>query len=98
MSKILKRFFNRRKQQKPFTAWPKEFQIGENEKPLLATMTGEPFQLARIHYHIPSTEAIQRAFLSPVSIGEGMQPSPSWMFSRKCSPAFGRPVNKDREA
>jgi hypothetical protein len=62
MSKKLKRFLNRRKQQKTYMAWPEEFQIGENEKPLLATMTGEPFQLARIHYDIQSVEAIQRAF------------------------------------
>jgi hypothetical protein len=62
MSKKLKRFLNRRKQQKPFTAWPKEFQIGDNDKPLLATMTGEPFQLSRIHYTISNAEALQRAF------------------------------------
>jgi hypothetical protein len=62
MSKKIKRFFSRNKKRKSIKTWPKEFNIGENEKPLLATMTGEPFQLARIHYDLSCKKTIECVF------------------------------------
>ena len=63
MSKKIKRFFSRNKQRKSIKTWPKEFNIGEKERPLLATMTGEPFQLVRIHYDLSCKKTIEGVFV-----------------------------------
>jgi hypothetical protein len=62
MTKKIKKILGRTKQQSPSKPWPKEFKIGENKRPLLATMTGEPFQVARIHYDLIDKDKVQSAF------------------------------------
>lgn len=62
MSKKLKRFLGRHKQQSPVKKWPEQFHADENERPLFVTMTGEPLQLARIHYDLLSKDEVERAF------------------------------------
>lgn len=62
MSNKLKRLLSRNKRQTPVKQWPQEFHFDENEKALLTTLTGEPLQLARIHYDLLDKEAVEQTF------------------------------------
>ena len=64
MSNKIKRLFARKKQQSPARAgkWRKGLNVDEKDRPLLVTMTGEAFQLARIHYDILCKDDIEHTF------------------------------------
>lgn len=64
MSNKIKRLFARKKQQAPARAgkWRKGLNVDEKDRPLLVTMTGEAFQLARIHYDILCKDDIEHTF------------------------------------
>lgn len=62
MSNKIKRAFGRKRPHSAAKKWPKAFNADENTRPLFVTMTGEPLQLARIHYDIIDRAEIERAF------------------------------------
>lgn len=62
MSNKLKRLLSRNKQHKSIQKTPSGFNLGKNDKALLATMTAEPLQLVRIHYDLADKNEAERTF------------------------------------